>query len=136
MHDAALRKALNDLAAQSDDALADAAVLCATKRDVDHYLQMLRAQGLPVLNLDDYDGRPGQVLKVGTYLRAKGLEFKYVYLPCHDRGLKAAQLGGSADVDRLALARRQLFVAMTRARDLLWLGSITGGASATSMNGC
>lgn len=136
MHDAALRKALNDLAAQSDDALADAAVLCATKRDVDHYLQMLKARGLPVLNLDDYDGRPGQVLKVGTYLRAKGLEFKYVYLPCHDRGLKAAQLGGSADIDRLALARRQLFVAMTRARDLLWLGSITDGAPATSMNGC
>ncbi|MFV2102068.1 3'-5' exonuclease [Micromonospora sp. LOL_024] len=74
--------------------------------------------------------RPGQALKVGTYLRAKGLEFKYVYLPCHDQGLKAAQLGGSADVDRLALARRQLFVAMTRARDLLWLGSITGGAPA------
>lgn len=136
MHDAALRKALNDLAAQSDNALADAAVLCATKRDVDHYLQMLKARGLPVLNLDDYDGRPGQALKVGTYLRAKGLEFKNVYLPCHDRGLKAAQLGGSADIDRLALARRQLFVAMTRARDLLWLGSITDGAPATSMNGC
>lgn len=80
--------------------------------------------------------RSGQVLKVGTYLRAKGLEIKYVYLPCHDRGLKAAQLEGSADVDRLALARRQLFVAMTRARNLLWLGSITGGAPAISMNGC
>lgn len=130
IHDAALCKALNELAAQSDDALADAAVLCAAKRDVDHYLQMLRARGLPVLNLDDYDGRPGHALKVGTYLRAKGLEFKYVYLPCHDQGLKAAQLGGSADVDRLALARRQLFVAMTRARDLLWLGSITDDAPA------
>ncbi|WP_425281261.1 3'-5' exonuclease [Salinispora arenicola] len=103
--------------------MADAAVLCATKRDVDHYLQMLKARGLPVLTSMTYDGRPGQVLKVGTYLRAKGLEFKYVYLPCHDRGLKAAQLGGSADIDRLALARRQLFVAMTRARDLLWLGA-------------
>jgi hypothetical protein len=129
--DRALLAALSDLVTPSSagaatTALADAAVLCASKRDAQAYERILRRAGFPVLNLDEYDGRPAGALKVGTYLRSKGLEFKSVFLPHYDRGLRVAELGGEADIDRLTLARRRLYVGMTRARDLLWLGSVTG----------
>ncbi|CAM5648477.1 UvrD-helicase domain-containing protein OS=Streptomyces rimosus subsp. rimosus (strain ATCC/ DSM 40260 / JCM 4667 / NRRL 2234) OX=1265868 GN=SRIM_031770 PE=4 SV=1 [Streptomyces rimosus subsp. rimosus] len=72
-------------------------------------------------------------MKLGTYRRAKGLEFKYVYLPQHDAALaNEAATGGSGATEvpetareREELLRSQLFVAMTRARDLLWLGSVS-----------
>ncbi|PRX05385.1 UNVERIFIED_ORG: UvrD-like helicase family protein [Actinomadura viridilutea] len=121
-HDRMLVEALRRL--QGDEyALAGAAVLCRSKRDVDIYHRLPARERLPVLRLENYDGRPEEAIKIGTYHRAKGLNFKHVYLPHHDAEIRADGESGSAR-ERAELARRQLFVAMTRARDLLWLGSV------------
>ncbi|WP_131743133.1 UvrD-helicase domain-containing protein [Actinomadura roseirufa] len=122
-HDRRLVEAIRALAETADGpaALAGAAVLCRSLRDVEDYRRHLTRAGVPVLRLERYDGRPAEAVKIGTYRRAKGLEFKYVFLPRHDAGLPA---GDDGDRERAELTRRQLFVAMTRARDLLWLGSV------------
>ncbi len=121
-HDEHLVKALN-ARAEEEDALASTAVLCRSRNDVEHYHRLLTRAGLPVLRLDNYDGRPADALKIGTYLRAKGLEFKNVYLPAFNA--RPTTPGGDPTADeRAALTRRQTFVAMTRARDVLWLGTI------------
>jgi superfamily I DNA/RNA helicase len=68
-------------------------------------------------------------VKVGTYHRAKGLEFKEVYLPHVSAGL-VPPISRSADPSETEeLARRQFFVGMTRARDRLvitWAGEGSG----------
>ncbi|WP_067484058.1 nuclease-related domain-containing DEAD/DEAH box helicase [Actinomadura hibisca] len=104
--------------------LAGAAVLCPSRRDLEACARLFRNAGVPVLSLEHYDGRPVEAVKLGTYRRAKGLEFKYVFLPRHDAALPVAEPGNAAAGERAELARRQLFVGMTRARDLLWLGSV------------
>ncbi|MFI0480876.1 UvrD-helicase domain-containing protein [Actinomadura sp. 9N215] len=135
-HDRRLIAAINDLTApDGTSSLAGAAVLCRSRRDIDHYHRCLSRAGIPVLRLERYDGRPVEAVKLGTYRRAKGLEFKQVFLPHHDADAAAAtpngqgepgEAGDPAGRERAELARRQLFVAMTRARDLLWLGSVAG----------
>lgn len=124
-HDAALLAALGALTPQQ---LADSAVLCSAKRGIEHYQRLLARAGLRVCPLEQYDGHPVEAVKLGSYRRAKGLEFKRVYLPQHDADLPQGHPAGgpateTAD-ERGELARSQLFVAMTRARDVLWLGSI------------
>ncbi len=114
--------------AASGSALSDAAVLCATRREIERYHRVLTGAGIPVLRLENYDGRPVDAIKLGTYRRAKGLEFKRVFLPHYDAATRAAESDSAADRERSEIARRQLFVAMTRARDLLWLGSVANGA--------
>jgi superfamily I DNA/RNA helicase len=83
-----------------------------------------RRVGAPVVMLEDYDGSPVKALKVGTIKRAKGLEFKQVLLP----DVRAHQIGDAepptdgAERERWERLRRELYVAMTRARDGLWVG--------------
>ncbi|MBO8195916.1 UvrD-helicase domain-containing protein [Streptomyces oryzae] len=127
-HDQALLEALRAL---SPSARADAAVLCPSLRAIGHYQRLLEGAGIPVCLLDQYDGHPVEAVKLGSYLRAKGLEFKRVYLPEHDAAVTRPPTTRpprpprpeTAD-ERDALARSRLFVAMTRARDLLWLGRV------------
>ncbi|MFE0459411.1 ATP-binding domain-containing protein [Kitasatospora sp. NPDC058965] len=71
-------------------------------------------------------------MKIGTYRRAKGLEFKQVYLPQYDHALRTTAADGEIAQEYEELARSQLFVAMTRARDRLWLGSVDTGDSAVT----
>ncbi|WP_106396245.1 nuclease-related domain-containing DEAD/DEAH box helicase [Actinocorallia populi] len=99
-------------------AWADAAVLCATRRQIDYYQRLLTKSGIPVLRLEHYDGHPVPAVKLGTYLRAKGLEFKYVFLP-YDTA------PAPSDQERSELSRRRFYVGMTRARDFLWSCVIT-----------
>ena len=103
--------------------LGDMAVLVRTNASVRHCMSVLHAAGVAAQELAEYDGYASEAVKVGTYQRAKGLEFACVFLPDHD--LAVPQPGDGDDGDREAadLARRQLFVAMTRARDRLWLGN-------------
>ncbi|OAR22059.1 NERD nuclease [Streptomyces sp. ERV7] len=111
---------------------ADAAVLCPSMRAIGHYQRLLTQADIPVCLLEHYDGRPVDAVKLGTYRRAKGLEFKHVYLPQYDAALpNGPSAGGSSAAEvpetareREELLRSQLFVAMTRARDVLWLGSV------------
>lgn len=98
-----------------------AAVLCRTTAEAERLQVFLRGDGVPVLALDAYEGAPVDAVKVGTVKRAKGLEFERVYLPRIDTYLIA---DGSAEPERVQRERRELFVAMTRARDALWLGRV------------
>ncbi|KAB8163730.1 AAA family ATPase [Streptomyces sp. 3MP-14] len=125
------RELLDALRALTPDELADAALLCASKRAIDHYQRLLARAGVPVCPLEGYAGSAVPGVKLGSYRRAKGLEFKRVFLPHHDEGTVPAGDGEPSDADRerAELARGQLFVAMTRARDLLWLGSVKGTAA-------
>ncbi|MEV7887946.1 3'-5' exonuclease [Streptomyces sp. NPDC002817] len=74
--------------------------------------------------LEHYDGHAVPAVKLGTYRRAKGLEFKRVHLPRYDETIAGRSGPAETETERRQLARSQLFVAMTRARDVLWLGSI------------
>lgn len=130
-HDRDLLDALRSL---PDGALADTAVLCPSLRAIGHYQRLLTQAGIAVCQLEHYDGRAVDAVKLGTYRRAKGLEFKNVFLPRHDaalpHGTHTGPAGGTETTEtareREELRRSRLFVAMTRARDLLWLGSVTG----------
>lgn len=106
---------------------ADAAVLCRTRTEAAGAKRVLRAVGLRVLDLEDYDGTAVDAVKVGTVKRAKGLEFGRVYLPRVDSYLV---LDGAAEPETVQRERRELFVAMTRARDGLWLCRVRPGPAA------
>ncbi|MEU2851399.1 nuclease-related domain-containing DEAD/DEAH box helicase [Streptomyces syringium] len=124
-HDAALVAALHDL---GPEAWPDSAVLCRTGTERDRYLRLLTRAGITAITLEQYDGHPVPGVKLGSYHRAKGLEFKHVHLPDHDAPATAGAGDGADDGvarERRELRRSQLFVAMTRARDTLWLGSVT-----------
>ncbi|MFD3834569.1 UvrD-helicase domain-containing protein, partial [Streptomyces sp. NPDC058621] len=131
-HDRDLLDALRSL---PDGALADTALLCPSLRAIGHYQRLLSQANISVCQLEHYDGRAVDAVKLGTYRRAKGLEFKNVFLPQHDAvlpyGTQAGAAGGTETTEtareREELRRSRLFVAMTRARDLLWLGSVTDG---------
>jgi hypothetical protein len=124
-HDLALASAI-EAAIDSGTGIGDLAVLVPTNSLVDRYAELIDTLGLPTQHLKDYDGTPSSLVKVGTYQRAKGLEFKQIFLPRLDpAGLREQRQRGvdaETHAERLALVRRQLFVAMTRARDGLWLG--------------
>jgi hypothetical protein len=114
--DVALLKALQD-----DRPYADAGVLTRTTRDADRVMALLARNGVPTVDLLDYDGTPVAAVKVGTVKRAKGLEFGRVFIPRTDAYLVE---DGGAEPERVQRERRELFVGMTRARDELWLGRI------------
>ncbi|THA85238.1 UvrD-helicase domain-containing protein [Streptomyces sp. A0592] len=118
------RELVGALKALPDGALADTALLCASKRALGHYQRLLARAEIPVCQLEQYDGHPVDAVKLGTYRRAKGLEFKNVLLPRYDAESAAGAPGTDTARERAELRRGQLFVAMTRARDLLWLGSV------------
>ncbi|MEV8015743.1 UvrD-helicase domain-containing protein [Streptomyces sp. NPDC086554] len=118
-HDRAMLDALRELSAE---ALGDAAVLCPSMRAIGHYQRLLAQACIPTCLLEHYDGSRAEGVKLGTYRRAKGLEFKRVYLPQHDAALSPGLHPSEAARERAELARSRLFVAMTRARDVLWLG--------------
>ncbi len=62
---------------------------------------------------------PVDAVKVGTVKRAKGLEFKQVLLARVPPALLDSPAGGD---EAREIQRRELYVAMTRARDGLWVG--------------
>jgi superfamily I DNA/RNA helicase len=93
--------------------------------DVKAMLALLKQRRIAAQDLTAYKGRTTRAVKVGTYHRAKGLEFKEVYLPHVSAGLVPPAAGGADPTEARELARRQLFVGMTRARDRLvitWSG--------------
>lgn len=101
----------------------DVAVLAPFNTSANSVRARLRSHGLEVQSLENYDGRPNDRVKVGTYHRAKGLEFKAVFLPHLGRFPPQARKGSSTEeaAENHELAVSQLFVAMTRARDLVVL---------------
>jgi hypothetical protein len=103
----------------------DAAVLVQSNAEARAWEQVLTAAGIEVTPLTSYDGRAGSGVKVGTTHRAKGLEFKYVFLPGHGRPpARRTRESDATYAERCERRLREEFVAMTRARDGLWLGSV------------
>lgn len=104
----------------------DIAVLVPTNRLVTKWRHRIRDLGIATLDLNDYKGKTTDQVKVGTYHRAKGLEFKHVLMPALDAfNSEDDRRTGEDTADhehRLGLVRRRVFVAMTRARDSLWIG--------------
>jgi hypothetical protein len=112
--------------AVTEHRLGDTAVLTRTNEEAGAWHASLLDLGVPALLLKDYDGRTVDSVKVGTYQRAKGLEFAVVFVPHYDRAVPPQEPTESdaAYAERAELQRRQLFVAMTRARDRMWLGRV------------
>jgi len=125
MHDAALVTAIRQHHDDLGVRYGDMALLADTNWKANYYHRHLRAAGIPTVDLEEYDGTTSERIKVGTFHRAKGLEFAHVYLPRLREDAAVDRLTEEAErtyQERLELAHRQLFVGMTRARDLLWLG--------------
>lgn len=127
--DAALTKQILDTRERLEVPFGDMAVLTQTLKAADHYRAVLTRQGIPWIDLLDYDGITCEEVKVGTFKRSKGLEFKFVLLPGLVEGSTRQWSGEAADSyrERAERERRELFVAMTRARDGLWLGYLPVG---------
>jgi AAA domain/UvrD-like helicase C-terminal domain/Nuclease-related domain len=102
----------------------DIAVLTQTNFVAAEVSLALSAAGIPSMNLADYDGRVSSSVKVGTIKRAKGLEFKQVLVARTSAQLLETVWSSTdeADAERRELDRRELYVAMTRARDGVWVG--------------
>ena len=127
-HDTELLVLLEALAARADTGLGDVAILVPTNRLAKHYESVVTGMGLRAQNLSKYEGVPTEAVKVGTYQRAKGLEFKQVLLPRLDAdGLGESRRHGEDEAthqERIELLHRQIYVAVTRARDGIWIGSV------------
>lgn len=111
---------VESLAAGDQMGTGDMAVLVATNKLAGLVLKGLRDRGIECLDLEKYEGRPGPEVKVGTYHRGKGLEFKAVFLPSLDAESFPPTCATPEETrERAILSVSQLFVAMTRARDAL-----------------
>ncbi len=132
-HDTSLVSAIDDAATAPGVGPGDLAVLVPTNRLVGYYEKVIRDLGYDTVKLQQYDGKPTDQVKVGTFQRAKGLEFKWVFLPRLEPETLGEQQRFNEDDDayteRVDLLRRQLFVAMTRARDQLWGGWVGAPSS-------
>jgi hypothetical protein len=128
-HDAELPRRVRAMLDRSDTTYGDIGILALTTFGVRAAVESLRKANIPVIELTNYNGRPVDAVKVGTVKRAKGLEFKQVLLvqvpsallPGQDT-LAATEEGAAAE--HTELQKRELYVAMTRARDGLWIGTI------------
>jgi hypothetical protein len=138
-HDAALVARVRELLATPGVHPGDIAVLAMRTREVSSVVKLLGAAGVPVVELAKYDGRVSAAVKVGTIKRAKGLEFKHVlvaHTPARLVGPAAVPENGQDAGERVEMERRELYVAMTRARDGLWVGVVAAsGAHGPSSDG-
>jgi len=118
-----LATVIRDLASEQPVGLGDIAVFTPSNDAASSIVKMLEAAGIRSRSLVDYEGVTSDDVKVGTYIRAKGLEFKAVFLPGLDASAfpRPRRTGEGAEEfeERTAVELGQLFVAMTRARDLL-----------------
>ncbi len=74
---------------------------------------------IPHRDLETGDGHPDHHVKIDTVQRAKGLDFTAVHMPTLWTPTNTAE-----PEERALLRRRQQFVAQTRARDRLWVGTV------------
>ena len=125
----ALLQVLHD-AVRAGALAGDCAVLVPSNAAVARWTGLLSRSGLPVLRLDSYLGTSVDAVKVGTVHRAKGLEFAHVVV-VDAESLPPRRSAESEDAyaERAETWRRQVHVAMTRARDTLWCGRVVGPAS-------
>ena len=129
VHDRSLVERVRRIVADGEQSgsgsrLGDIGVLALYAWHAREAAEALEEAGIPTVDLAAYDGTPVDAVKVGTIKRAKGLEFSEVLVvrtPPYLVQPGTATLDDAAE-ERAALQRRELFVAMTRARDGLWVG--------------
>lgn len=117
-HDTALVARIRRAVESDDLSLGDIAVLCDTNGQASATEKLLASAGIPSINLLEYQGAATEKVKVGTTKRAKSLEFKLVLLPW------SCDTHAVTDDERAARNIRERYVAATRARDLLWIGTL------------
>jgi AAA domain/Nuclease-related domain len=122
-HDDALLADLRD-AARRHGGYGGFAVLCQTNAHLTRYLGILADNGVAAVPLADYAGIAVDKVKVGTYKRAKGLDFAAVFLPWIPAPIDTTVLTDPVSRERAELQDREVHVAATRARDELWLGCV------------
>ncbi|MCC2314117.1 nuclease-related domain-containing DEAD/DEAH box helicase [Cellulomonas xiejunii] len=117
---------VHEVVAEVGTNFGDVGVLSLSRRGMEAATEALKKAGVPVVNLEKYDGVPVNRVKVGTIKRAKGLEFKQVLVVDLYASWVMEKLDELDDVDRERrdFRMRELYVAMTRARDGLWVASI------------
>ncbi len=101
----------------------DIGVSAASNRLAKDVRRALEQAGFATEGLDKFEGVPNDRVKVGTFFRAKGLEFKIMFAAgVSESSFPSPRRPGESEeeyADRHGLAVSQLFVAMTRARDRL-----------------
>lgn len=100
---------------------ADIAVITATNKQSDRFRTALSRADIPTLSLEQFDGTTRDAVKVGTVHRAKGMDFRAVFHVAEAPAKPGAELTGG-ETDWAELASRQTMVALTRARDYIWVG--------------
>ncbi len=127
VHDKSLVERVRRIIADSngEKTFGDIGVLALYTWHAKDAAEALEEAGIPTIQLEKYDGKPVDQVKVGTIKRAKGLEFKDVLVvrtPPHLVQPGLVPETDDAARERRELQRRELYVAMTRARDGLWVG--------------
>ena len=111
------------IVASGEVGLGDIGVFLPFARSVSGMIKRLGDHDIPALNLEKYEGVPADKVKVGSYKRAKGLEFKVVILPRVKAGSVPKKQGKNQSDEEYAeqrgLAVNEFYVAMTRPRDQL-----------------
>jgi hypothetical protein len=128
-HDAELPRRVREMVAAGGAAFGDIGILSLTTFGVRAAVDALRKANIPVIELNRYNGKAVDAVKIGTVKRAKGLEFKQVLLAQVPSTLLPGQNSiaiseEGAAAEHTELQKRELYVAMTRARDGLWIGTI------------
>jgi len=128
---------INRIVASGLAELGDIGIFVPFNRTVTSTVKRLSEYGIAATTLESYDGVTTPEVKVGTYARAKGLEFKVVLLPRVKRGIVPRDQRTNQDDDEYRDQREleltQFFVAMTRARDHLVI-SFGGDPSAAVLD--
>ena len=120
-------KKIRKLRESRDVGFGDIGMFAASNKKVDIVIDKFKHTELfsKFQKLKDVEGRPNDLIKVGTFHRAKGLEFKVVFLfGISEKSFPAPRQPTETDAEydeRRALETSLLFVAMTRARDELFL---------------
>ncbi len=114
----AIREAIVDIPAE------EIAIIGRTNGVVAQYHRRLQANGIPGTKLEGR-GTAGPGVQLMTIHRAKGLEFRAAFVVgCSADRFPSPYLGDEGEpghVEHEARERRLLYVAMTRARELLWV---------------
>ena len=122
-------KKIKELRESRDVGFGDIGIFAATNPKVDTIIDKFKQHNTELYvqfqKLKDIEGRPNDFIKVGTFDRAKGLEFKVVFLfGISEKSFPRPRETGETDAEYdewKALEISRLFVAMTRARDELFL---------------
>ncbi|CAN5300875.1 hypothetical protein BH11ACT3_BH11ACT3_14010 [soil metagenome] len=124
VHDKSLVERVRRIVGEEGVNFGDIGVLALYTWHAKEALEALADAGIPTVQLEHYDGYSVDAVKVGTIKRSKGLEFKEVLVVRTPPHLVTPGVldPDEAAAERRVLQRRELYVAMTRARDGLWVG--------------